>query len=74
MQTGVQDFTELDNILDQITDAQDIDYCNYGFEQANKWMPLVFYDEIKNRNSINNSQEVPSLPFFLDFKNLSEQQ
>jgi hypothetical protein len=37
-------------------------------------MPLVYYDEIRSRNSINKDEEVPALPFFLDFKNLSEEQ
>jgi hypothetical protein len=70
----VQDFTELDSLLDQIDDASDINDCNYSFDQVNKWMPLVYYDQIKNRNSINGNDKIPSLPFFLDFKNLTEEQ
>lgn len=56
IETGVQNFTELDSILDQIDDAEDIQNCNYNFSQVNKWMPLVYYDQIKNRNSINNDE------------------
>lgn len=56
IETGVQNFTELDSILDQIDDAADIQNCNYNFGQVNKWMPLVYYDQIKNRNSINNDE------------------
>jgi hypothetical protein len=38
-------------------------------------MPLIYYDQIKNRNSINDNNEVPpALPFFLDFKNFTEEQ
>lgn len=47
----------------------------YDFAELSKWMSLVYYDEIKARNSINKDNEtVPALPFFLDFKNLSEEQ
>jgi hypothetical protein len=35
-------------------------------------MPLVFYDQIKARNTPDTKGEAPSMPFFLDFKNLTE--
>lgn len=37
-------------------------------------MPLLYYDEIKDRNSVVKPDQLPQLPFFLDFKNLSEEQ
>ena len=45
----------------------------YDFKQVGKWMPLVYYDEIKNRNTVTTNTET-ALPFFLDFKNITEQQ
>jgi hypothetical protein len=36
-------------------------------------MPLAFYDEIKAKNTPNLKGETPSMPFFLDFRNLTEE-
>ena len=36
-------------------------------------MPLVYYDEIRNRNAPTATGELPAMPFFLDFKNLTEE-
>lgn len=36
-------------------------------------MPLLYYDEIKARNTPDLPSEGHSLPFFLDFKNLTEE-
>ena len=45
----------------------------YTFKDINRWMPLVFYDEIKARNTPEMEAQGHSLPFFLDFKNLTEE-
>jgi hypothetical protein len=38
-------------------------------------MSLLYYDQIRARNSTSaEGDQVPSLPFFLDFKNLTEEQ
>jgi hypothetical protein len=36
-------------------------------------MPLVFYEEIKARNTPETKADGRSLPFFLDFRNLTEE-
>lgn len=36
-------------------------------------MPLVYYDEIKARNTPEAQLDNLSLPFFLDFKNITEE-
>jgi hypothetical protein len=36
-------------------------------------MSLVYYDEIKARNTPEMSNESSSIPFFLDFRNLTEE-
>jgi hypothetical protein len=45
----------------------------YDFTDIAKWMPLAFYDEIKAKNTPNLKGETPSMPFFLDFRNLIEE-
>ena len=63
------------HLLDKIPDPVNNSAHNYDFANVSRWMPLVYYDEIKNRNSINKKDEdIPALPFFLDFKNLNEEQ
>jgi hypothetical protein len=68
--TQINDFEEND-VLDSIPDAED-DIVQYSFGDINKWMPLVFYDEIKARNTPETQTDSHSLPFFLDFRNLTE--
>ena len=68
--TQINDFEEND-VLDSIPDAED-DIVQYSFGDINKWMPLVFYDEIKARNTPETQADSHSLPFFLDFRNLTE--
>lgn len=49
---------------------------HYEFSEVNKWMPLVYYDEIKARNTIQGEEDLKatsSIPFFLDFKNIDEE-
>lgn len=46
--------------------------ADYSFQDIAKWMPLVFYDEIKARNTPEALAEGHALPFFLDFRNLTE--
>lgn len=46
--------------------------ADYSFQDIAKWMPLVFYDEIKARNTPEAQAEGHALPFFLDFRNLTE--
>ena len=36
-------------------------------------MPLVHYDQIRERNTLKDKKAAPALPFFLDFKNLTEE-
>ena len=39
-------------------------------------MPLIYYDEIKSRNTIQGEDDlkaISSLPFFMDFRNIDEQ-
>ena len=37
--------------------------------EINKFMPLLFYDEIKERNKLKSEEKVISnIPFFLDFE------
>jgi len=38
-------------MLNEVEDSVD-DVWKYDFKNINKWMPLVFYDEIKARNTI----------------------
>lgn len=47
--------------------------ADYSFHNINKWMPLVYYDEIRLRNAPKGKEELPAMPFFLDFKNLTEE-
>lgn len=57
-------------MLNEVEDSVD-DVWKYDFKNINKWMPLVFYDEIKARNTIQVDQKkTTSLPFFLDFNNI----
>lgn len=56
--------------MDSIPDAED-GVLNYSFKDITKWMPLVYYDQIRTRNAPNSTTDVPSMPFFLDFKNLT---
>jgi hypothetical protein len=65
---------ELDSLLDQIDDASDAIECRYNFESASKWMPLLYYDQIKARNTSAQEGPGPALPFFLDFSNITEEQ
>jgi hypothetical protein len=37
-----------------------------------RWLPLIYYDEIKERNTVEGDKPL-SLPFFLDFENIDEQ-
>jgi hypothetical protein len=60
-----------DEILSLIPDSEDR-IPEYKFEATQKWLPLIYYDEIKERNTIENPKEI-SLPFFLDFKNIDEE-
>jgi hypothetical protein len=48
-------FTEsTEDIIDSIPDADD-ELPNYNFNDITKWMPLVYYDEIRTRNAPNKS-------------------
>ena len=54
-------------MLEDIPDAED-KVCKYDFDHINKWMPLVYYDQIKARNTVETEESTNnSLPFFLDF-------
>ena len=60
-------------MLEDIPDAED-KICKYNFDHINKWMPLVYYDQIKARNTVETEESTNnSLPFFLDFNNIDEQ-
>lgn len=38
--------------------------------ETGKWLPLVYIDEIKERNKLENQEkEEIKMPFFLDFEN-----
>ena len=39
-----------ENIFDEIEDADD-GVADYVFKDITKWMPLVYYDEIRSRNA-----------------------
>jgi hypothetical protein len=58
--------------LGSIPDAED-GVPDYTFKDITKWMPLVYYDEIRTRNAPSSTGDMPSMPFFLDFKNLTEE-
>ena len=64
-------------MLESIPDAEDGEEVeNYEFAEVNKWTPLVYYDEIKARNTIQGEEDLKatsSIPFFLDFKNIDEE-
>lgn len=47
--------------------------ASYAFNDITRWMPLVYYDEIRSRNAPQGKEELPAMPFFLDFKNLTEE-
>ena len=68
---------ELDSLLDEVPDAEDRSLVeNYELGEVSKWMPLVYYDEIKARNTIQGDEDLKatsSLPFFLDFRNVDEE-
>ena len=59
-------------MLDRIPEALD-GVPDYNFTDITKWMPLVFFDEIKARNTPEARIEGRALPFFLDFSNLTQQ-
>ena len=69
--TEVAEVVETD-VLNDIPDAED-DIAEYTFSDITKWMPLVFLDEIKARNTPETQAEASSMPFFLDFRNLTEE-
>ena len=64
-------------IRDRLTDILDEKdgLHQYDFENINQIMPLLYYDQIKARNTPNfakDSNEV-ALPFFMNFRNLTEE-
>ena len=64
---------EDDDIFAEIPDAED-GVPEYSFARIGQWMPLVHYDEIRERNApTSGKSNAPSLPFFLDFRNLTEE-
>ena len=42
---------EFEELLEKIPNAEDQTW-EYDFTHVNKWMPLVYYDQIKARNTI----------------------
>lgn len=61
-----------DDILDSIPDAED-GVPEYGFSDIGRWMSLAYYDEIKAKNTPDMKGDAPAMPFFLDFRNLTEE-
>ncbi|KRW99587.1 WD40-repeat-containing domain [Pseudocohnilembus persalinus] len=48
----------------------DKDLIKFTQLESGKWLPLIYIDEIKERNTLeNNEKEEIKLPFFLDFEN-----
>lgn len=60
---------DLERYLETVGDADD-GLTEFTELPLNRWMPLVHYDEIKQRNTIQVQIEKKyEAPFFLDFKN-----
>jgi hypothetical protein len=71
-QAGGEEEDEFEGMLGGIDDAEDDVWC-YELSGVHKWMPLLYYDEIKKRNTVGKEATPSSLPFFLDFNNIEEQ-